>query len=96
MTFSFCPLSLSNSQLINFYRFRVLFLLNSSSVLKCLTITDPGWNRLGHVFLREHKDRHQLIALLHDAKERELLDQDALAMIEGILKISGMKKLVPN
>ncbi len=47
--------------------------------------------RLRHVLLREPRDREQLIALLHDAKERELLDQDALVMIEGVLKVSEMK-----
>ncbi|WP_251365692.1 hypothetical protein [Coxiella-like endosymbiont of Rhipicephalus sanguineus] len=47
--------------------------------------------RLSHVLLRKPKDREQLIALLHDVKERELLDREALAMIEGVLKVSKMK-----
>jgi len=47
--------------------------------------------RLSHALLREPRDRAQLIELLHDAKERELLDQDALAMIEGVLRVSEMK-----
>ena len=38
--------------------------------------------RLSHVLLRKPKDREQLIELLHDAKERELLNHEALAMIE--------------
>ncbi len=48
-------------------------------------------DRLSQALLREPRDRQQLIELLHDAQERELLDQDALAMIEGVLKVSEMK-----
>ncbi|ATN86088.1 magnesium/cobalt efflux protein [Coxiella burnetii str. Schperling] len=47
--------------------------------------------RLSHALLWEPKDREQLIELLHDAKERNLLDQDALAMIEGVLRVSEKK-----
>lgn len=47
--------------------------------------------RLSHALLREPQDREQLKDLLRDAKERELLDQDALVMIEGVLKVSEMK-----
>lgn len=35
--------------------------------------------------------REQLIALLYEAKELELLDQDGMSMIEGVLKVSEMK-----
>ncbi|WP_423063936.1 HlyC/CorC family transporter [Candidiatus Paracoxiella cheracis] len=47
--------------------------------------------RLSHALLREPQDREQLKDLLRDAKERELLDQEALRMIEGVLKVSEMK-----
>ncbi|MBW5802393.1 CBS domain-containing protein [Coxiella endosymbiont of Ornithodoros amblus] len=47
--------------------------------------------RLSHALLWEPKDREQLIELLHDAKERNLLDQGALAMIEGVLRVSEKK-----
>lgn len=47
--------------------------------------------RLSHALLREPQDRKQLKDLLHDAKEHELLNQDALTMIEGVLKVSEMK-----
>lgn len=47
--------------------------------------------RLSDALLREPQDRKQLFDLLRDAKKRELLDQDALAMIEGVLKVSEMK-----
>ena len=47
--------------------------------------------RLSHAISREPQDRDELLELLRDAKERELLDQDALAMIEGVLKVSEMK-----
>ncbi len=49
----------------------------------------PSWlERLSHALLREPKDREQLITLLHDAEERNLLDAQALKMIEGVLQIS--------
>jgi magnesium and cobalt transporter len=47
--------------------------------------------RLGAFLMREPEDREQLIALLHSSYERELLDADALAMIEGVLQVSDMQ-----
>jgi magnesium and cobalt transporter len=38
--------------------------------------------------LREPEDREQLVALLHSAFERHLLDAEALSMIEGVLQVS--------
>jgi magnesium and cobalt transporter len=52
----------------------------------------PGFlERLGALIMREPEDRSQLIQLLHSAFERNLLDADALAMIEGALQVSEMK-----
>jgi magnesium and cobalt transporter len=52
----------------------------------------PGFlERLGALIMREPEDRTQLIQLLHSAFERNLLDADALAMIEGALQVSEMK-----
>jgi magnesium and cobalt transporter len=51
----------------------------------------PGFlERLGALIMREPEDRNQLIQLLHSAFERNLLDADALAMIEGALQVSEM------
>ena len=47
--------------------------------------------RLGALIMREPEDRDQLIDLLHSAYERNLLDADALTMIEGALQVSEMK-----
>ncbi|MBK8321380.1 MAG: CBS domain-containing protein [Betaproteobacteria bacterium] len=44
--------------------------------------------RLSSLLLREPEDRDQLVELLHSAFERNLLDADALAMIEGVLQVS--------
>ena len=44
--------------------------------------------RLSSLLLREPEDREQLIALLHSAFERKLLDAEALSMIEGVLQVS--------
>ncbi len=49
----------------------------------------PSWlERLGALLLREPEDREQLVELLHSAYERNLLDADALSMIEGVLQVS--------
>jgi len=44
--------------------------------------------RLSSLLMREPEDREQLIALLHSAFERHLLDAEALSMIEGVLQVS--------
>lgn len=49
------------------------------------------FERLSQVLLREPQDREQLIELLHDAEHRNLLDAQALTMIEGVLQISEMQ-----
>ena len=47
--------------------------------------------RLSHWLMREPEDREQLIELLHGAYENNLMDADALAMIEGVLQVSEMR-----
>ncbi len=47
--------------------------------------------RLGALLMREPEDREQLITLLHSAFERNLLDGDALSMIEGVLQVSELQ-----
>lgn len=47
--------------------------------------------RLSTLLLRQPEDRDQLVALLHSAFERQILDADALAMIEGVLQVSEMQ-----
>ncbi len=44
--------------------------------------------RLSSFLLREPEDSAQLIELLHSAYERNLLDADALSMMEGVLQVS--------
>jgi magnesium and cobalt transporter len=44
--------------------------------------------RLSMMLLREPEDREQLIELLHSAYERNLLDADALSMMEGVIQVS--------
>ena len=46
--------------------------------------------RLSAFLTREPEDREELLALLHGAFERKLLDGDALSMIEGVLQVSEM------
>jgi magnesium and cobalt transporter len=47
--------------------------------------------RLSALIMREPEDREQLIELLRSAYERNLLDADALAMIEGVMQVSEMQ-----
>lgn len=47
--------------------------------------------RLSQLLLREPRDREQLMELLRDAEARHLLDEQALAMIEGVLQVSEMQ-----
>ena len=49
----------------------------------------PSWlERLGLALMGEPKDRDELMELLRDAQQRELLDTDALAMMEGVMQVS--------
>jgi magnesium and cobalt transporter len=47
--------------------------------------------RLGAFLMREPEDREQLIELLHSAYQRQLLDADALSIIEGALQMSELQ-----
>ena len=47
--------------------------------------------RLSSMLLREPEDRGQLVELLHGAFEKNLLDADALSMIEGVMQVSEMQ-----
>lgn len=49
----------------------------------------PGWlERLSAFLMREPEDREQLLELLRGAYERNLMDAEALGMIEGVLQVS--------
>jgi magnesium and cobalt transporter len=47
--------------------------------------------RLSSMLLREPEDRGQLVELLHGAFEKNLLDAEALSMIEGVMQVSEMQ-----
>lgn len=47
--------------------------------------------RLSLALLGEPENREELIELLRDAQQRNLLDADALAMMEGVLQVSEMQ-----
>jgi magnesium and cobalt transporter len=55
--------------------------------------TQRSWfERLSQVLLGEEpQDREDLIKLLQDAAQRNLIDIDALAMIEGVLEVAEMR-----
>ncbi|MEQ1775989.1 MAG: transporter associated domain-containing protein [Burkholderiales bacterium] len=48
-------------------------------------------DRISAMLMREPESREQLITLLRSCAERNLLDADALAMIEGALQVSDMQ-----
>jgi magnesium and cobalt transporter len=47
--------------------------------------------RLSAFIFREPENREELLEALHDAHERNLLDADALSMIEGVLQVSELR-----
>lgn len=52
----------------------------------------PSWlARLNKVLSGEPQDREQLIDVLRDAEKRNLVDAQALAMIEGVLQVGEMQ-----
>lgn len=44
--------------------------------------------RLAHILHIEPHNRDELVEILHNAKDRQLLNNDALIMIEGVLEVS--------
>ena len=48
------------------------------------------FERLSALLLRAPEDRAQLLSLLREAHERNLLDADALSMIEGVLQVADL------
>lgn len=47
--------------------------------------------RLGHVLQGELQDREQLLAVLAEANKNNIIDYDALGMIEGVMQVSEMQ-----
>ncbi|MGH6612304.1 MAG: HlyC/CorC family transporter [Burkholderiaceae bacterium] len=47
--------------------------------------------RLSAYIFREPENREELLRALHEAHERDLLDADALSMIEGVLQVSELR-----
>jgi magnesium and cobalt transporter len=57
-----------------------------------LSAQQRSWlGRLGDLFSSDAKDVSELIEKLRDAQERELIDAEALSMIEGVLQVSEMR-----
>ncbi len=48
------------------------------------------FERLTALISPEPESRSELLAILHDAHERKLIDADALAMIEGVFQVSDL------
>lgn len=60
----------------------------SDDKLKQKKNRQPWLTRVNQVLLRGPRNREQLIQILRAAKQRQLLDAQALKMIEGVLQIS--------
>lgn len=53
--------------------------------------SSPGWLRqIGMSLAGPPRDRYELLGVLRDAQENELLDIDALWMMQGVLKVSEL------
>lgn len=51
--------------------------------------THKSWlSRLANALHREPNDRDELLDILHNAKEKQILNSDALIMIEGVLNVT--------
>lgn len=48
-------------------------------------------DKISDVLMREPQDQEELLTLLRDAHERNLLDKDALTMIEGVFQVAQMQ-----
>ena len=54
-------------------------------------IKKSSWfEKITHLLGREPEDKEELIELLHASFEKNLLDSDALSMLEGVLQVSEM------
>ncbi|MGD8782794.1 MAG: transporter associated domain-containing protein [Thioalkalispiraceae bacterium] len=47
--------------------------------------------RLAHILNLDPKDRDELISVLREAQDKDIIDVDALAMIEGVLQVTEMQ-----
>jgi len=47
--------------------------------------------RLGHFLQFDPKNRDELLSILRDAQDNQIIDLEALAMIEGVLQVSEMQ-----
>ncbi len=53
--------------------------------------SDKTWfEKISQVLNAEPQDREQLVEVLRDSEQRNLLDGDSLAMIEGVMQVSEM------
>ncbi|MGH8474194.1 MAG: HlyC/CorC family transporter [Methylococcales bacterium] len=60
------------------------------------SLADPGagrsWiDRISRFLTGEPQDREDLMELLREARDRHLIDSEALAMIEGVLQVTEMR-----
>lgn len=54
--------------------------------------SSKNWlDRLVQLFGAEPEDKDDIVEILHNAKEKALLDTDALTMMEGVLGVSDMR-----
>lgn len=53
--------------------------------------TKNWFGKLGQLMQGDPQDREELLDVLRDAQQNELLDSDALAMIEGVMQVSEMQ-----
>lgn len=52
--------------------------------------TTSWLERISKTLMRDPHNRNELVTIIREAKDRALIDQDALQMIEGVLRVSEM------
>jgi magnesium and cobalt transporter len=55
------------------------------------SVTRSWLEKLGQALSGEPRDRNELVEILRDAKDRHLLDTNALGMIEGVLEVPELR-----
>ncbi len=65
--------------------------MNDNAPSEDFTEQKSWLERLSQALIREPQDREQLVKLLRDAEDRDILDAEALAMIEGVMQVSELR-----
>lgn len=64
----------------------------SHTMIQSIPEEPKSWlDKLAYALLREPQDRAHLIQIIRDASDRQLLDHETLAMVEGVIRYSELR-----